>query len=199
MAAQIIITGIGLVLFWWLTTPQELHYYRGWRLALSLLLVWTIAGLWSPSRPTSGMIPGIFLFVMLGFLWSPAISHWTAGGLIRFLYGGGGGGFRADFYFARARAAEGDAEGTVRALREELGKDPLNYEGLMLLASAYQHLQKPDDALAQVDLILGNPGATDAQKEIARAAREEILQQQRHRNAMAGKPVPPVTRPPRVS
>jgi hypothetical protein len=199
LVAQIVICGASLVLFWRACEPEEIRHYRKWRLPAVMVLTWVLVRLWSPARPQMSMIPGLLIFVGVGSLWGPVVTHWTAGGVIRFLFGGGGGRFRTDFNFARARAAEGDVEGTVAALHEELEKDPLNYEGLMLLASAYQHLKRPDDALIQIDRILCNPEAGLDQKKIALAAREETLQLRLHLQALAGGPVPSVPKSPPAS
>lgn len=184
---QIASCAIALPLFLALSRPHEVRDSRWPRIAISLILVWTLAGL--VVAPVSlGLAGGVFMFVLLVFLWRHQLAYRVAVPVVNALYGGRfGGGFRPDFGAARSRAADGDVDTAMAMLREELEKDPLNYEGLMLLASAYQHKKLPDEAIRQAELILNNPAASADQKRIAEAMRQECRQLREHLQASAGK------------
>jgi hypothetical protein len=87
---------------------------------------------------------------------------------------------KADFHYARNHRRDGERDKAVACIRHELSKEPKNFEGLLLLAEIYEDLNEPAAALAQLNIIIDNPEATEEQKEVARQEQENCRQLQRH-------------------
>jgi hypothetical protein len=163
------------------TQPIDLRAHRWRRIGLSLPWVTFLGqilidrGL--PGGWTGGVATMMWLSVnigILGLIWGGPLAGLAAHGVVRLL----DPPFqearltRPDFSAARRHRQEGELKEAVEAARKELKKDAVNYEGLILLAQLYQDLNLPEEALKQLDIILGNPQATDDQKEAARVEKE---------------------------
>ncbi len=114
--------------------------------------------------------------VILAFLWHSILSWHFARIFTASMFGTGraGGSFRPEYHMVRHFLKIGDPVQAQRALNEELEKDPLNYEGLLLQAQLHLDLKKHALAVKDLEKILSNPVATDAQKEIARSEKQRI-------------------------
>jgi tetratricopeptide (TPR) repeat protein len=189
----IVFDALAVAIFILLTQPIDLRPGRWVRIALSMLPVTFVGqiliGAGLPGTQIGGMALIIWLFANIGvlaLLWSGPIASFAAHGVIRLL----DPEFhearltRADFSSAMKHRNEGEINDALAATRKELEKDPSNYEGLILLAQLYEDLNMPAEALKQVDIILANPNATDAQKEVARAEREACAGLAQHLQAM---------------
>jgi hypothetical protein len=179
--AYIALDAVAIGIFIVLTHPIDLRHRRWMRIALSLPSVTFVAqilishGL--PGSSLGGMALVMWLLAnigVLGLLWAGPVADIVAHAAVGLLEQK----FHearltpADFSLARRLRQEGEIKEAVAAAREELLKDASNYEGLILLAQLYEDLNLPGEALKQLDIILANPQATDAQKEEARVEKK---------------------------
>jgi hypothetical protein len=112
-------------------------------------------------------------------------------GVARFIYGDANpsASYRTDYRIAKNHLRDREFELAIEATRVELEKDPKNYEGLMIAAAIYEHMKLPGNGINQLDIILNNPEASDAQKNVARTEKERLEQLQKHLEvANAGRP-----------
>ena len=119
--------------------------------------------------------------MLLFLIWREDLTWHGARAFEALTFGSGHafGSRRAEFQFARSLARENDFGGALAAIREELEKDPQNYEGHILLATIYKELRQPDRALEALNVILENPNAMPGQIEFARSAAPELRQLQK--------------------
>lgn len=165
--------------------------YPWTRILLSLLLISVIVEaaaltIRSDGLGTMGKGEGIAVIVsiaLLSFLWGPVIAHHLGFGLSHFMFVGSAEynkGIRPDFRAVRSFIKDEEFERARELVERELTKDEKNYEGRLLLAEIHCALKRPDLALKEVDVILNNPEAMPAQKEIAQKNRDYCLQLARH-------------------
>jgi len=79
-----------------------------------------------------------------------------------------------DFKGARSAASEGNLREAIRFTREELKKEPENYEGLMLLASLYVDEGSPEKAIESLGTILRCSNVTDEQRRSASEQKQKV-------------------------
>jgi prepilin-type processing-associated H-X9-DG protein len=92
------------------------------------------------------------------------------------LFGDGhaGGGFRPDYKHAYFLIKEKEWDNANREIEEQLAKDPDDFEGRRLLISNHLHLEQPDRALGQAELLEKSRKLTDEQRAWAEAARKQL-------------------------
>ena len=163
----------GPVLFL-LTQPEELRRHRWLRILFSLPLIACALTFFLPF-----FIGGIGL---LAIIWSDVLGHYTSGWFTDFLHRdiSSETGMKPDFRYAKNHRRDGEPQKALAAIQHELGKDPKNFEGLLMLAETHEDLNQPGAALAQLAIILDNPEATEEQKEVARREQDNCRQLQRH-------------------
>jgi tetratricopeptide (TPR) repeat protein len=138
------------------------------------------------------MLIGIVILVVASF------SAWfSAKAISAFFFSDAraGAGLRPEFRYARYARREGDLKEAMKLVRQELEKDPTNYEGLLLLAAIHEEMKRPDQAVSALNAILSNPGATEAQKEFARAEQDRLHEAQ-DRSSSVPPPLPESVAPP---
>lgn len=118
--------------------------------------------------------------MLLFFIWRQDLTWHGAKAFEALTFGSGQafGSRRAEFQFARSLAEERDFDGALAAIRDELEKEPKNYEGHILLATIYKELRQPEPAMAALDVIIQNPEAMPDQIAFARSAIPELRQLQ---------------------
>lgn len=170
----LLIAGAAFVVFVLATRPEETRENRWVKIIPSTLLVWLAAAL--ATAGVAGAFMAFLTFVLLTLIWAPVYSHYLSGGIMNLFHGfhTDEGGFRTDYSEARVKIDQGELAQAVKAVEHELRKDPVNYEGRLLLASLYRELGKPADAAAQLEVILRNPLATADQKRFALAGQEQL-------------------------
>jgi tetratricopeptide (TPR) repeat protein len=67
-------------------------------------------------------------------------------------------GVRVELGGARALKKHGEFAEALLLLKQELEKDPLDREGLLLLAELHDALQQPVEAMKALQKLLNNPG-----------------------------------------
>lgn len=60
-------------------------------------------------------------------------------------------------------------------IREQLAKDPHNFEGSRMLAAIYQEWKRPDKAIEQLDMALQRQDIPESQVEFIEEAKEQLL------------------------
>jgi hypothetical protein len=172
--ASWIAAGISLAVFVGATQPEALRARRWGKIIPSVGLVWLIARL--AVLGVAGGFLAVWLTVLLAFLWAPVISHYTSGWLLGWLcrFSSDEGGFRINYTAARIFAEERRFAEAIEAVRRELRKSPLDYEGHLLLAALHRELKQPLEAAAALAVVINNPAATEEQRNAARAGKEEL-------------------------
>lgn len=178
---HILLFGLGIVAMIVATRPPELHSRRGVRILFSLIWVWILSDwvcdllLKTEGQPGAGAYVFLVSVMALAVTWIPVIAWWISEGFSRTLEGTHRlTGLRPSFQLAKSSLKTGDTEGAMALTLEELEKDPLNYEGLLLMAQIHLDLDQPKEALKQLDKIINNPGATRGQVDIARSEKQRI-------------------------
>jgi len=163
-------------LFWKLTNHEELRPRRWIRIVPSLFIVFCLCESLR-QEINQDMIGSIALFVILAFIWAPTLSHIGSKSFVHFIFSDSDrsilGGFVPDYHIARSFIEEEKWEDAMKAVEYELDKDSNNYEGRRLMASLYLQINEPKKAIAQLQVILANPHATDEQKQFARHGIQE--------------------------
>jgi tetratricopeptide (TPR) repeat protein len=162
-----------------LTQPEELRRHRWWRILASLPLIFCVLTFFLPL-----FIAGLGI---LAVIWSDILSHYAGGWFSDFLHRDVSSetGIKPDFRYARNHRRDGERDQAIACIRHELGKDPKNFEGHLLLAEIYEDLNQPREALAQLEIIIDNTEATPDQKEVARREQDNCRQLQRHLDEVA--------------
>lgn len=168
---------------WLLTQPEELRANRWRRILLSLPFVIlfsnTLAGNLRAARSFLAVFV-LFLGVMaafaIAFIWRSVLAHYGAGAAGRLIYGDMNvrTGVRSDFRAAKSFYSHGELREAFQEVRAELKHDPLNYEGLLLLADLHLQSGFPAKALLELDRLLQNPRLTPAQHQFVTARRRTI-------------------------
>lgn len=177
----ILILAIAVMIMLGLSHPLELRPGRGLKTALSLPFV-SVAALvasLSASSPVGGLgqvMVYAFCTIIVAVVWASNLAWFGARFFNHLLHGSerAGGGFRPDFTLVRHHVKEDDLDEAYRHLKEELDKDPKNYEGLLLLAQIRLNQKRVKDAVAALEIIINNSEATDVQRETARSEKQRI-------------------------
>ncbi len=109
-------------------------------------------------------------FGLLAITWAGNLAQWAAHHQVNFFYRDLHSitGLRPDFKFAHNHRRDGELDEAIKATKEELQKDPKNFEGLLMLAQMNLDLNKPTEAVEYIGIILNNHAATESQMELAR-------------------------------
>jgi hypothetical protein len=83
----------------------------------------------------------------------------------------------ADFKYARLAKRDGEWAEAVRLTKIELEKEPVNYEGLLLLASIFAHMGKHGQVVQILDELLKVSTLTDDQMAAIKETRANYLEQ----------------------
>ncbi len=175
-----------------LSNPIELRSGRWLKIAISLPLVLGFIGGMSSGLNARGGLILISCIVALAFVWCANLSWFFAGSFANFFYSdiSSPTGIRSDFRYAKIHRRDGELEQAVAAIEHELKKEPENFEGLILLAGVYNDMKQPEKAMAQLEIVSNAPGATEAQKEVARGENKRCEQLKRHLATTRGKSRP---------
>lgn len=158
-----------------LTHPLELRQYRWVRIVLSLPIVVLVTSIFWRMGIVNGYF-GVMGIAVLAFIWRSPVTHYVSVGAAQLIFGtpNAGGGIRADFGGARALLRHGDVEDAIGQLNRELRKEPLSYEGLVLLTQCYVEKNDLRRALETVNKSLEKSPLTDEQREVVRAHKGQI-------------------------
>ena len=161
------------------THPLELREHRWLKIALSLPLVVLIAATFHELAPVRGYF-AMFSIGILGFIWKSPMAHLCSGGFLRLITGNMNqtSGIRAELAGPKALLKHGDLTDALAVTLRELEKDPLNYEGLLLLADTHEALDQPGPAARALEKLLRRPGLTADQRKMVRSRREKIEERQ---------------------
>ena len=158
-----------------LTHPLELREYRWIRIVVSLPIVVLVTSVFWRMGIVNGYF-GVVGIAMLAFIWRSPVTHYASVGVAQLIFGtpNVGGGIRTDFGGARALLRHGDVDEAIEHLNRELRKDPLSYEGLLLLAQC--HMEKSDlkRALGTANKSLAESPLSDEQREIVCTLKQQI-------------------------
>lgn len=183
LIALLIVCSIAFPVMFVMSSTPELRPGRWPKIFMSLpfLAIWT----YTLGSVVVGVFDGIAVALlfgsstgMLAIIWCGNIS-WYISGIIPAILDGGGradGTVRPDYTIARVHIDKDEIPEAITAIRIELRKSPHEFEGLRLLAAALKETDELDRALESVELIYANPDITEAQREIADAAKDELQQ-----------------------
>lgn len=176
--------GLAFPLMLVLSHPPDVREGRWKKIALSTPVIFGLAWLmaYRADNHFSGfMTAGSYGlgFMLLSVIWAENVGHFGGNAFHRLLHGSGraGGGFVPEFGHARGLMKDRNWQAAIEEIEEQLRKDPHNLEGRRLLISNHLELEQPRQALAQAELILQSPHLTDAQRQWAEAARQQLRAQ----------------------
>ena len=158
-----------------LTQPLELREYRWVRIAVSLPIVVLVTSVFWRMGLVNGYF-GLVGIAVLAFIWRSPVTHYASVGIAQMIFGtpNAGGKIRADFGKAKALLRHGEVDEAIGQLNGELQKDPLSYEGLLLLTHCYMEKNDLKRALETVNKSLEKSQLSDEQREVVRTIKEEI-------------------------
>ena len=173
LVACLVVTGLGLAA----THVEELRPFRWLKIVLSMPPVLAIASAIHQLTEASGYFAA-FCLGILGFIWKAPVAHFGSFIFMQLINGDFNrpSGIRAEFGAAKRLHFHGDLDDALRVTRQELEKDPFNYEGLLLLAQLYIDTDAPDRALQTIDLLVANTPLTAEQNEAVTATRKSLVE-----------------------
>ena len=171
LIACVVTAALGLAV----THLEELREGRWWKIILSMPPVLIISSALHEMSAINAYF-GAFSFGILGFIWKSPIAHYGSLAFLRLLNGDMNRptGIRAEFGAAKRLHVHGDLDDALKHTKQELVKDPYNYEGLLLLAQIYIDLDKPDRALATLDTLLARTPLTAEQRTAVTTTRQSL-------------------------
>jgi hypothetical protein len=157
------------------TQPLELRHNRWWRIALSLPVVLLIVSVFWELAGIRGYF-ALWGVAILGFIWMGPMAHAATTLLQPILFGdlNRNSGIRAEFAGAKALRQHGDIAEALKLTEEELAKEPLNYEGLLLLAELCHESGHHSKAVKALDLLLTSRALTPAQRRLVSEQRLKL-------------------------
>jgi hypothetical protein len=169
--ACLVTAGLGLAL----THQHEVREGRWLKLILSVAPVLVIASALHKVNAINGYFAA-FSFGILAFIWKSPIAHYGSLAFLRLLNGDMNAptGIRAEFGAAKRLHVHGDLDDALKHTRQELNKDPYNYEGLLLLAQIHVDLDAPKHALETLDTLLAHTPLTAAQRLAVQKSRQSL-------------------------
>ena len=172
----------------WLMRAEDPPKGTWFRFLITLVAVWNIADSWQ-GQLSMAMGKGVFLLAGVVFLWMPYYGRRLSAAFAKYIYSipQKRGAFRPDYQEARSAAEIGDIQRAFELIRDELEKEPRNFEGLMLLASGLQSQKEPEKAMMAMKKILDNPDATPEQKRLAEVVYTDCIALQ-HQLSILGRP-----------
>lgn len=161
------------------THPLELREYRWLKIALSLPIVLLITSVYQELGAFRGYF-AMFGIGVLGFIWKSPIAHCMSGGFMKLILGNWNqpSGIRAEIGGPRALFKHGEYDEALVLTQRELEKDPMNYDGLLLLADIYEALSRPTDAQKALQKLLNKPALTADQRNMIQARIDKINERQ---------------------
>ena len=157
------------------THAEEVREGRWLKLFLSMTPVLVISSAFHELSAINAYF-GAFSFAILGFIWKSPIAHYGSLAFLRLLNGDMNRptGIRAEFGAAKRLHIHGDLDDALKQTKQELEKDPYNYEGLLLLSQLYVDLDTPDRALNALDTLLAHTRLTAEQRTAVTRARQSL-------------------------
>jgi hypothetical protein len=158
------------------THPHELRPHRWLKIVLSLPIVLLITSEFYQLSQIGGYF-AIWGFAILAFIWKSPMAHLGSLCVHRLIYGDMNRptGVQPDFFGPKALRKHGDIKEAIHLCEQELAKEPLSYEGLLLLSELLLEDGKPERALKALE-SLGNAPLSDAQRKEVCARRDRIEQ-----------------------
>ena len=173
LIACLVVAGLGIAA----THLEELRPFRWLKIILSMPPTLMIA---ASLHDISSINPFLsaFSFGILALIWKTPIAHFGSFLFMRLINADFNrpSGMRAESGAAKRLHEHGDLDDALRLTREELEKDPYNYEGLLLLAQLYIDTDVPERALQTIDLLLANTPLTADQKAAVTATRKSLVE-----------------------
>ena len=158
------------------THPLELRPSRWTRIIASLPIVLLITSVFNQLNAVSGYF-ALWGFGLLGFLWASPIAHAATSGVHHLIFGEQNrlsSGVHASFSGARALKRHGDLPEAIRLTEAELEKEPLSYEGLMLLSELFEQVGEQQKAIGALQHLLQSGNLTANQRKCVRDRSNEL-------------------------
>ena len=157
------------------THPHELRPHRWLKIILSLPIVVLIASEFYQLSQIGGYF-AVFGFAILAFIWKSPLAHLGMLGVHRLIYGDMNRhtGVQPDFFGPKALRKHGDIKEAIQLTERELEKDPLNYEGLLLLSELYQEGHHSGQALRPLTKLLNEAKLSREQREAVQSRQQRI-------------------------
>jgi len=164
-----IVAGLGA------THPEELRPHRWLKIVLSLPIMVLITAQFYQLDQIGGYF-AIWGFAILAFIWKSPLAHFGSLCVHRLIYGNMNQptGVQPDFFGPKALRKHGDIKEALGLCKQELDKDPLNYEGLLLLSELCLESCDSVAALAPLKKLLNHGSLSSEQREAVRARQETI-------------------------
>lgn len=161
------------------THPHELRDFRWLKIALSLPIVVLVVSVFQDLGPVRGYF-AMFGLGILGFIWKTPIAHFFSFVFMRLIVGDWHRptGVRAEFGGPKALLKHGDLPDALKLALQELDKEPLSYEGLLLLADIHEAMEQPPKAMAALQQLLNKPGLSADQRSMV-SARIQKMEERR--------------------
>jgi hypothetical protein len=161
------------------TQHPELRCHRWLKIALSIPIVLLIVSAFQELGPVRGYF-AMFGLGVLAFVWKGPMGHFLSFLFVRLLVGDWQRptGVQVELGGVRALKKHREFSEALALLTQELDKDPLDHEGLLLLGELLEALQQPAAAAKALQKLLNKPGLSADQRSMVSARLRRVEERQ---------------------